>query len=402
MKANATFIVAGLMALAIPAAAQEALDQYDLPEEGGGAPAPAEAAPADDVGGEGTAEDLPMQGEAAEQYVVQSGDTLWDISGRILGNPWYWQKVWAMNPQIENPHWIYPGNIIYFQPAGMRGAMVSAPGEEAPQGESAGQDELGSVPEIIDEGSWGKVAEGGRYQLQQYLTDISSSKYNFFNFRRDGFIAKNELKASGHIANSPEDVFLLTEQDRIYIEPEDQTTFSIGQTYQIFRHEGEVEHPATGEDLGYRVRVLGQCVVKRVTNKVVTAQITQNYDAIERGDLVRPWKSPVKDIRPTRNKVNLRGYVVDLMEDHGLLAEHLVVYLDKGISQGVEEGNRMFVIRRGDPTGWDDGFDTDDMPYEKIGELIVLSAGSNTSTALVTRSLLDLRIGDEVVMEKNY
>ncbi|HZI15707.1 MAG TPA: LysM domain-containing protein, partial [Myxococcus sp.] len=45
-----------------------------------------------------------------EVHAVQDGDTLWDLSQRYLGSPWYWPKVWSYNPEIANPHWIYPGN----------------------------------------------------------------------------------------------------------------------------------------------------------------------------------------------------------------------------------------------------------------------------------------------------
>jgi len=124
--------------------------------------------------------------------------------------------------------------------------------------------------------------------------------------------------------------------------------------------------------------------------------------AIERGDLVRPWKNPVRDVRPRRNKVSLQGYIVERMNEDEVLAEHQVVYLDKGVSNGIEEGNRLFVIRRMDPSGYNDGLDQDDLPYEKIGELIILSAGHSSSVAMVAHSLTGLKIGDKVVMEKNY
>ena len=52
------------------------------------------------------------------QHVVEDGDTLWDICDAVLGRPELWPRVWSMNPEITNPHWIYPGDIIRLSPRG--------------------------------------------------------------------------------------------------------------------------------------------------------------------------------------------------------------------------------------------------------------------------------------------
>lgn len=62
------------------------------------------------------AEEVELNPAHPDTYVVQKGDTLWDISAVFLKSPWLWPEIWHANPQIENPHLIYPGdqiNLIY-------------------------------------------------------------------------------------------------------------------------------------------------------------------------------------------------------------------------------------------------------------------------------------------------
>lgn len=56
--------------------------------------------------------DVQLKEGYPERYTVVKGDTLWDISARYLREPWKWPELWHANPQIENPHLIYPGDSL--------------------------------------------------------------------------------------------------------------------------------------------------------------------------------------------------------------------------------------------------------------------------------------------------
>jgi hypothetical protein len=371
------------------------------------------AAPAADDGVLG----LPIEGSAVaadegrgtvpppDTYTVRPGDTLWDLSGRFLNNPWYWPKIWSYNPDITNPHWISPGNVLKFFPAGddapAHVETVIAAEPEAPEPEDAAPvRELEDfskadlkAPETADEAD--TVAVAGPYKIGYVAPKALLA-------RHDTFVTPRQLAESGAVTAAFEEKLLLSNLDRAYARFKVATDVKAGETYVIYRTERAIKHPRTGELFGWQSTVLGAAKVVSVDKKVATLVITQAFDPIERGAMLGPWTEKfLKRVERRANGRELTGVIIGgQVQVVTQLGEHHVVFLDRGQKDGVEEGNVFSVVRSGDPYGrspyrasWDRRF-----PLETIGELLVIDVRERASAALVTRSRTELLIGDRVWM----
>ncbi len=349
---------------------------------------------------EGAAQPEVGGAQPPDTYTVQRGDTLWDLSGRFLNNPWYWPKVWSYNPEITNPHWIYPGNVIRFYPsaeeAPARVEPVGPVAEEAPSAprelEAVTKGRLGPPEQLGEEDA---VAVVGPYKVGQAPSRPAP-------IRRDTFMTRQQLEESGRIVGAFEEKLLLSYLDRIYARFKEPGAVRVGQTYAIYRTEGPVLHPETREAVGYKTLVLGQAKVTRLDVKAVSLTITASYDTIERGDYLGPWSDKlVKRVQLRRNQASVDGTIVAVTPSVLTnIGESNVVYLDKGQADGVEEGNTFKVLRAGDRSVEppDRPAYGSQFPVEEVGTLVVFDVKERNASAFVARSLFELYVGDRVQM----
>ncbi|HVI92971.1 MAG TPA: LysM domain-containing protein [Anaeromyxobacter sp.] len=375
--------------------------------------APAPAAPGDGALG------LPIEGSAVaadegrgtvpppDTYTVRPGDTLWDLSGRFLNNPWYWPKIWSYNPDITNPHWIYPGNVLKFFPAADEApARVEPVAAAEPNAAEAEPDEA-APPRELEDFSKANLKEPESAEESDTVAVAGPYKIGYVApkallARHDTFVTPRELAESGAVTAAFEEKLLLSTLDRAYARFKVPADVKAGETYVIYKTERQIQHPRTGELFGWQSTVLGAGKVVAVDGKVATLVITQAFDPIERGAMLGPWTEKfLKRVERRANRQEMAGTIiggqVDVLTQ---LGEHHVVFLDRGQKDGVEEGNVFSVVRSGDPYGrspyqasWDRAF-----PIETIGELLVIDVKERASAALVTRSRIELLIGDRVLM----
>jgi len=318
-----------------------------------------------------------------QTHTVVKGDTLWDLSQTYLGNPWYWPKVWSYNPQIANPHWIYPGNQVKFSATG------GSTDDEAP---AEAQTE-GQLPDDVDTSLVSADKNIG------YVAPTASS------FRQDALITDRELEESGQIVRSTAETEMLDNLATIYCRFKSSGDARVGSRFFIFRTVRSVNHPITGKHFGYVTRVVGTAKVQgKDDHGMVTAVIDHTYDVIERGDYLAPYSDKLSKAVPQKLATReVHGYILDSLADQPFLGAHMVVFVDKGKRDGIQDGNVLAVTRQSDglsnasASPGDSDYEDKHLPARQIGRLLVVDAKDDASTCLVLQTAREFVPGDRVV-----
>jgi LysM repeat protein len=319
-------------------------------------------------------------------HTVEKGDTLWDLSSKYLGSPWYWPKVWSYNPQIANPHWIYPGNQVRFFPG--NGEETPARAEQVASGD---EDELQAGE---------AVANDEEIQVVRLAIEAKTKEIVL----KDGFATPKEIEAAGSIVGSYAESEMISPPDVVYLDFKDRSAVQVGASYLVYRTVGEVKHPRTGKFLGYQTQILGTVKVNRTSEPKVRAVLDRALDEVRRGDRIGPAKERLfESVAPVANAVTLQNLTVVAQLDPSLTlaGEWVRVLVDAGSAQGVQAGNVFSVIRQTDPitsgVGVDPSANQDtSLPVEEVGRCMAVDVRETVTTCLLVRAFREVVVGDRV------
>ncbi len=305
-------------------------------------------------------------GVVPELHVVRSGDTLWDICWYYFNDPWQWPKIWSYNAQITNPHWIYPGDLVRLLP---RGAFTN--GNPLPQ-DSGPRDPLLPAPQRRIESS------------------VSST----------AFVEKADLDKSITIDGAVDEKQLLGPGDEVYLAYPEGKPPQVGKRYSVYVPGRLIKGVGAYVELQGSLEVVSVKQDKRARGKILEAT-----HEIERGAKVGPLVTKFKNVPPVAPKVDLQGGIVAMLTKDQLIGDKgEVVFIALGKNSGLEVGNRMYVVRRGDgyPGTMNNNVGKDDrqFPARALGEVVIVEIGENISIGVVTLSVQEMSIGDIVMMQK--
>ena len=311
-----------------------------------------------------------------DRYVVVRGDTLWDISARFLRDPWRWPDVWYVNPQIQNPHLIYPGDVIVLTYVDgkprlslERGSLVKL----SPEVRSSPLDD--AIPYIpLD-------------AINQFLTrpyvieddDLDSKPY-MVSFGREHLMGSTDKKAYVRAIESDEEV-----------------------RFDVVRPGDPYKDADTGEILGYEAQYVGNAELQR-TGDPATVLVTSVQMEVNIGDRLIPVTEDVAldSFYPKPPSRPVSGSIISVLNGVREIGQFNVVVLDRGEKDGLATGDVLIINQRGkkirDLVKWVEDVRTHvTLPDEPAGMLLVFRTFSRVSFGLVMRASRSIHVGDRVI-----
>ena len=321
------------------------------------------------------------QGRSGRIHLVVAGDTLWDISDAYLGTPWVWPSVWTDNRDIENPHFIVPGDRIWISAYEMR--RVSA--EEAER-------LLAGQPLAADGDAENAGPASDSFQ-SLFLNEGGPNLVRVSSRETTGMISADQLEAAASIVGAVPERFMLSQGDQVYIGLGEQEV-SIGDQFTIFRTREKVFDPDTDRLLGYHVELLGWVEVEETAAEASLAVIRMSGAEMELGDRVMPREDPIIEIEVAASPKNVDGRISFFPSSRVLMGTADYVYLNRGELDGLQVGSPLEVYR----AGWrasEPARDTQvDVPDRVIADLLVVRARRESAVALIQHTEVELELGD--------
>ncbi|AZV32535.1 LysM peptidoglycan-binding domain-containing protein [Cobetia marina] len=314
-----------------------------------------------------------VRDDVPSTYVVVRGDTLWDISGRFLREPWLWPEVWRANPQIKNPHLIYPGDRI---------SLYYENGE----------------PRLrLERGQGGVVKLSPKIRKipkREAVPPIPLEKIS-------AFLKDHRVVDPGLLENAP---YVVAGDDTRLISGAGDTVYARGQwpaydTFSIYRTGQRYLDPVTQEFLGLEMISIGDVQLERREGDIGVMHVVSANREILNGDLLLPADGgAISTSFQPQPPVEVSGGEI-LAAPDGLrnIGRNDIVALNRGSRDGVEPGFVFGVERQGETITDPKTGEPITLPGEEGGLLMVFRIYDKVSYALVMKAERPLSVGDKLL-----
>lgn len=314
-----------------------------------------------------------------QEYIVQPGDTLWDISSLFLEDPWKWPDIWYVNPQIENPHLIYPGDILRLRYVdGQPRLELARRTASTPSTTVRLSPEMRTLPSL------------------QAIDSIPLDAIREF-FSRTRVIDEDTAENAPYVLAGPQGRTLMGAGDDLYA----RGSFSPDvQIFQIYRVGDGYRDPVTRDVLGIRADYMGSVRRARLDGDIARLSVYESASEINIGDILLPLQQDQLDpvIFPSIPAAPVNGEIMAVEGGVSNIGQLDVVALNVGRDQGLSPGHVLAVMQRGERVRDRVEGGSVQLPDEQAGVLMIFRTLERMSFALVLEAQRPLSVGDRLAL----
>jgi LysM repeat protein len=317
--------------------------------------------------------------DAPMNYTVKRGDTLWDIAAVFLKDPWFWPEIWQINPQVENPHLIYPGDVLSlaYGANGDARVMISQYSGARLQ------------PRLRSEGLDGPIDTIPFSAIAAFLTKPS-------------VLTKDQALRAPHILAFRDNHMIGGTGHEIYVK---NLNAELNQSFVVM-HVGEpIRDIGSNDIVGYQAAYVATAVVQ-VPGDVTKAVLTDGRrEALEGDRLIAQQDDVSLNFAPHAPKTAVSGQIIGVADEATQIGQFQVVVLNRGSNDGLAPGTVLAVDQQGAvvqdkyrnrPWGKKAFSARVRLPYERAGTLIVFKVFDRISYALVIGARGPMQVADRV------
>ncbi|MCB0349442.1 MAG: LysM peptidoglycan-binding domain-containing protein, partial [Bdellovibrionales bacterium] len=349
-------------------------------------------------------------GREAESYGVQAGDSLWDISLTLFGNPYFWPKIWQINSGITNPHEIKPGDPLVFIEGDLQSAPQLSQGEAPMEGEDV-TDELPPEEELLAEIPELPAVEEQRPPLAEippslaawHLTKKQDDDLNADKITKIASQVPNLIRLSSYVVEDiPAEAGKIVEIEmgsdtanlyqNVFIESDQ---IGVGDTLVSYAIKDKI-HDKKGEIIGYAIELHGTLKVTEAAStdkSVFKAIVTYLASPIRKGTFIKKGAYPIKTLNKQPSVVSIDTEIIGAEFDdrRRVLGTGSIVYLANGSDAGIQEGTALRIIKnqkvRNKTTLVDNNTNI-------IGTVQIIDVQPTRSTGVISNASDAITIGD--------
>jgi len=316
-----------------------------------------------------------------DSYTVKRGDTLWDIAGMFLRDPWYWPEIWQINPQIENPHLIFPGDLLSLAYLNDGRPVINVERGGTYTG-SGGVERLS--PRVREQ------------PLEEAIPTIPYETLAAF-LARPSVLDKDARRNSPYIVAQREGLLGSAGHD-VYARGTDA---AVGSIFNVVALGNELRDPDNKDLLGYQGIYVGQGRVDR-SGDPATVHLLDTAREAAVGDLLLP----AEDIQPFNYLPHppaqqVEGRIISVIDGVSLIGQYQVVVINRGANNGLETGSVLRVYKTGrtirdDVSGHGVFHQKVRLPDEPAGTMMVFRTFDRISYALIMEATDAIAVLDTV------